>query len=66
MPIQTLARLNFSYQTFHEVETTVFVDKTPAASVTLQIFWIATDRFPGKSRRGTASKENMVYDSDQR
>jgi predicted hotdog family 3-hydroxylacyl-ACP dehydratase len=47
--IQTHARLDFSYQTFHEVETAVFVDKTLAASVTLQIFWIATDRRQEKS-----------------
>lgn len=36
------ARSGFSYQNFHEIETEVFVDETPAANTMLQIFWIET------------------------
>jgi predicted hotdog family 3-hydroxylacyl-ACP dehydratase len=32
----------FSYQTFHEIETVVFVNETPAASAMLQVFWVET------------------------
>jgi len=37
------ARLGFSYQTFHEIETEVFVNETAAATTMLQVFWVETD-----------------------
>lgn len=41
--IRTHARRGFSYQTFHEIETEVLVDRTPAAHIVLQVFWTETD-----------------------
>jgi len=41
--IRTHARPVFSYQTFHEIETEVLVDRTPAAHIVLQVFWTETD-----------------------
>jgi predicted hotdog family 3-hydroxylacyl-ACP dehydratase len=40
--IQTHAKLVFSYQTFHEIDTEVRVGDIPAADITLQLFWIET------------------------
>lgn len=37
------ARLGFSYQTFHEIETEVLMNETPAATTMLQVFWVETD-----------------------
>ena len=45
--IRVHARPVFRYQKFHEVETEVLVDRTPAAHVVLQVFWTET----GISRR---------------
>lgn len=34
------AHLGFSYNTFHEIETEVFVNDTLAATIMLQVFWL--------------------------
>jgi predicted hotdog family 3-hydroxylacyl-ACP dehydratase len=41
--IRIRAHLGFSYKTFHEIETVVFVNETPAANIMLQVFWVETD-----------------------
>lgn len=37
------AHLGFSYQTFHEIASDVFVNETPVANIMLQVFWLETE-----------------------
>jgi len=41
-PIRTHARPGYHYKTFHEIETEILVDRTLAAHIVLQVFWIET------------------------